>query len=250
MADQSELLQMMMDDPPTAATSSTDATQAVMPFTQNSTDEPSGAAPAQMDLTPVAVVQSTDLDKPAKQQGAAKKRQLKKAQDRDDKEREEAIRAVLGGDDEEPEDPRETEDKKTKKKRSSACSKAKGSSVTKIGSEKTKKAAKDDGEDSKKKKKQQQQQKQQQPKKKSDEEDGSVTPGTVRRQAGHAMIKAEYDRITRALDALVRKRVQREESNGGQAPTSVCGILINNLIEFYEQDVLVPFDRKFARYMN
>lgn len=71
-----------------------------------------------------------------------------------------------------------------------------------------------------------------------------------RRQPGCAMIKAEYDRIVRALDALVRKRVQREESNGGQAPTSVCSILINNLVDFYEQDVLIPFERKFARYMN
>jgi hypothetical protein len=69
-----------------------------------------------------------------------------------------------------------------------------------------------------------------------------------RRQPGHAMLKAENDRLNRALDALVRKRVQREDANNGKAPTSVCGVLLDNIIEFYE-DKLEEFNRKFGKYL-
>jgi hypothetical protein len=85
----------------------------------------------------------------------------------------------------------------------------------------------------------------------SDGDDGGdkkKVSSAVRRQPGYAMIKAEDDRLRRALDGLIRKREQRETVGGGRATTSTCGVLTNNLIEFYE-DTLSTFSRKFGRYI-
>jgi hypothetical protein len=70
-----------------------------------------------------------------------------------------------------------------------------------------------------------------------------------RKQPGYAMIKAEDERLRNALDALHRKRDQRESVSGGKAPTSTCGVLTNNLIDFYE-NIVDSFFRKFGRYIN
>lgn len=88
------------------------------------------------------------------------------------------------------------------------------------------------------------------PKKKKKPSTASQAPSaTPRKQPGYAMIKAEDDRLKRALSDLVRKRDQRESSSGGRMPTSTCGVLNNNLIEFYE-DTIATFTRKFGRYIN
>lgn len=70
-----------------------------------------------------------------------------------------------------------------------------------------------------------------------------------RKQPGYAMIKTEDDRLRGALDALIRKRDQRETASSGRATTSTCGVLTNNLIDFYE-GVVDSFGRKFGRYIN
>lgn len=70
-----------------------------------------------------------------------------------------------------------------------------------------------------------------------------------RRQPGYAMIKAEDDRLRGALESLIRKRGQREAVSGGRAPTSTCGVLTNNLIDFYET-VVDSFAHKFGRYID
>lgn len=241
MDKQDEILKMMDDD---AAAK------------QEPAPKPAAAVPdaAAMDLTPAAIVNPTDLDKKPHKKSksaeertnavvgdadAAEKKRRRRQREEEAKEQEETMRIVLGNDgdgDGEDDDEDEEEPALPRKKSSSSKPKTKPK-VKKTPAEETKKAQKKKPEDKDKKK----------PKKHPTE----VEPAeAIRRQPGHAMIKAEYDRLTRALDALVRKRVQREESNGGMAPTSVCGILINNLVDFYEQDVLVPFERKFARYMN
>jgi hypothetical protein len=81
--------------------------------------------------------------------------------------------------------------------------------------------------------------------------DGSAEkPGTracSRKQPGYAMIKTEDDRLKYALECLVRKRNQRE--TGSKVSTSTCGVLTNDLIDFYE-DVVANFQRKFGRYIS
>lgn len=243
MDKQDEILKMMDDD---AAAK------------QEPAAKPTAAVPdaAVMDLTPAAIVNPTDLDKKPHKKGktaeektnavvgdadAAEKKRRRRQREEEAKEQEETMRIVLGNDGDGEDDEDGEEPVLPRKKSSSSDSKKPKPKpkVKKTPAEETKKAQKKKpaSEDKDKKK----------PKKPPTE----VEPAeAMRRQPGHAMIKAEYDRLTRALDALVRKRVQREESNGGMAPTSVCGILINNLVDFYEQDVLVPFERKFARYMN
>jgi hypothetical protein len=74
-------------------------------------------------------------------------------------------------------------------------------------------------------------------------------PSAPRKQPGYTMIKTEDDRLRGALEALLRKRKQREDTNGGKAPTSTCGVLTNNLVDFYE-NVVESFARKFGRYIN
>jgi hypothetical protein len=74
-------------------------------------------------------------------------------------------------------------------------------------------------------------------------------PSAPRKQPGYAMIKTEDDRLRSALEALLHKREQREATSGGKAPTSTCGVLTNNLVDFYE-NVVDSFARKFGRYIN
>lgn len=74
-------------------------------------------------------------------------------------------------------------------------------------------------------------------------------PTGPRKQPGYAMIKVEDDRLRGALESLMCKREQRETTGKGRATTSTCGVLNNNLIDFYE-DVISTFSRKFGRYIN
>lgn len=173
-------------------------------------------------------------------------------------EREETMRVVLGGDDDEDDDYDEEEDGEImgeeelhpKKHPSSSSDAAKSKPKSKSKPKKAVATAAADAKKSKKRVAVSDGVSKLKKKKRSKKMVEPDVPASGRRQPGHAMIRAEYDRITRALDALVRKRIQRDESNEGEAPTTVCGILIDNLVDFYEQDVLIPFERKFARYMN
>lgn len=80
------------------------------------------------------------------------------------------------------------------------------------------------------------------------EGDQRHAPATPRKQPGYAMIKAEDDRLRDALAALLRKRTQREAASDGRALTSTCGVLTNNLIDFYD-NVVASFHAKFGRYI-
>jgi hypothetical protein len=71
----------------------------------------------------------------------------------------------------------------------------------------------------------------------------------ARKQPGFAMIKAEEERLRRAVEVLERKKQQRERANNGKSVTSTCGVLINDLLDFYD-DTLEIFEHKFARYIN
>jgi hypothetical protein len=80
-------------------------------------------------------------------------------------------------------------------------------------------------------------------------DDGDRQRGKCRRQPGFAMIKAEEERLLSALDGLNDKKGQREKASGGKTVTSTCGVLLNDLVDFYE-DTLASFDRKFSRYIH
>lgn len=241
-------------------------------------DVPITAAPdaSAIDLTPAAIVNPTDLDK--KGRGGAKKHDEIAAVEAAKKRRQEREHAaalaeeqadeeqmLMEFDDEDEDDyleeeeemdvdPRTEEPEKAKKKAASSSKKSSDTKPKSKAKPKVKKTAADTtkkGASSKKRASGKSESSKKRSKKSSagagtsDEE-----PAPRRRQPGHLMIKAEYDRLTRALDTLVGKRVQYEESNGGEPSTTVRAILINNLVDFYEQDVLIPFERKFARYMN
>jgi hypothetical protein len=76
----------------------------------------------------------------------------------------------------------------------------------------------------------------------------SATPA-ARKQPGYAMIKTEEERLTYALECLTKKRERREGAGGvGHTSISTCGVLANDLIEFYDE-VLATFKRKFGRYI-
>ena len=74
------------------------------------------------------------------------------------------------------------------------------------------------------------------------------TAGRKKQKPGAGMLKSEYERLNRALDGLVRKRAQRTDANSEEAVTSVCGILLDNTIEFFEH-MITDFDHKFGKYM-
>ena len=71
----------------------------------------------------------------------------------------------------------------------------------------------------------------------------------VRRQPGGALLKTEREKLSKLLSGLRQKRTQREKVHKGKAATSVCNILLDSLIEFYES-VDDNFERKFGKYME
>jgi hypothetical protein len=69
-----------------------------------------------------------------------------------------------------------------------------------------------------------------------------------RKQPGGALLKTEKDKIEKTLASLIQKRSHRDKSARGKSSASVCGILLDNLVEFYES-VNDGFDKKFGKYM-
>lgn len=71
----------------------------------------------------------------------------------------------------------------------------------------------------------------------------------VRHPPGYSLLKAERDRIERALIALQRKASARQSATGSKRPpTTVCSILTHDLIEFLK-DERRKFNERFGRYL-
>ena len=88
------------------------------------------------------------------------------------------------------------------------------------------------------------------PKKSSRHHDSESSDSKRKRNLpGGALLKTEKDKIEKTISSLLKKREQRDKSNKGKNPASVCGILLDNLIEFYES-MDSNFDKKFAKYMS
>lgn len=86
------------------------------------------------------------------------------------------------------------------------------------------------------------------PKPKDKDEDGETT----RHSPGYSLLRVERDRIDRALVSLRAKnehRVANSSAAGKKPPTTVCSILNDALIEFYEE-TQGKFMARFGRYLE
>jgi hypothetical protein len=237
-----------------------------------------------LDLTPVGIVNEIKNQKRLKKQqyftgddrdasvddGDDDDKQPKNASDRNDdwKVRFNTVGAdafVVSPDGEEKDEDKEKEKKKKKKNEDHARGKGKRGDVDDEKKNNKKKEEKEENEEKEEKKKKRESvdvsvprkrrqstssSPRQAPKRKrvSDEsnECSDDDTHTTRRQPGYAMIKTEEDRLKYALECLLRKRNQRE--TGSKVSTSTCGVLTNDLIDFYET-VVEKFERKFGRYI-
>jgi hypothetical protein len=82
--------------------------------------------------------------------------------------------------------------------------------------------------------------------------DESPEPSQIRHSPGYSLLRVERDRIERALVSLRNKnehRATNTASNGKRPTTTVCSILNDALIEFYEE-VQGKFMARFKRYLE
>jgi hypothetical protein len=69
---------------------------------------------------------------------------------------------------------------------------------------------------------------------------------TTRNQPGQAMIVAERTRFERARQSLINRNDDRV-ANGQVGPT-ICSVLGDSLIDFYNKVVFPEFDTRFGKY--
>ena len=82
-----------------------------------------------------------------------------------------------------------------------------------------------------------------------DVEDKPVTAN--RKSPGFSMLRIDRGRIKRAIESHQNRRQKRLEQAGSKKPTTtVCSMLTDGLLQFWEQEVLSKFDDKFGSYMQ